>query len=526
LRTSADPATLQLVAAFDPRPVLAEVDRLRDALTTAGYTVDAIAGLLGPVASAALGRSQTTPALLGLGGDRSALATLVRLWPLQSEVDLADLAAALPGLVGPLAAAGIAQVSGSRVRALVDIRPYGDEAHDWWVVCDLLHSLNGRSTPVPADHVPGVGGATTSLAQLTVRRPVGTALDLGTGCGVQAFHLTAQAGRVVATDVNRRALDMARLATALNGLADAVEYREGDFFAPVAGQRFDQVVSNPPFVVSPATADSAGGGRFAYRDAGFAGDELGELLLSRLPDHLAPGGTGQLLANWEHRSGADWRDRVGSWLAPLADAGADVWALQREVLDPAAYAETWLRDAAADSRPDYAERYAAWLRDFADRGVEGIGFGWVSVHAAGHGRRRGTVRIEEHAGPVAQPLGPAVGAWFDRVAWLAGAGSTDAGLLAARLAVAPGVDEQRYAEPGADDPRAIVLRQHTGLLRSTAVDTAAAGLVGACDGTLPVGAVVGALAELLGVDDAELRAALLPRVRRLVDDGYLEPVGD
>jgi hypothetical protein len=322
LRTSVDPATLQLVAAFDPRPVLAEVDRLRDALTTAGYTVDAVVGLLGPAASAALGRAQTTPALLTLAGDRSALATLVRLWPLQAEVALADVAATLPGLVAPMAAAGIVEVAGTSVRALVDIRPYGDEAHDWWVVCDLLHSLNGRSTPVPADHVPGVGGATTSLAQLTVRRPVGTALDLGTGCGVQAFHLTAQAGRVVATDVNRRALDMARLATALNGLADAVEYREGDFFAPVAGQRFDQVVSNPPFVVSPATADSAGGGRFAYRDAGFAGDELGELLLSRLPDHLAPGGTGQLLANWEHRSGADWRDRVGSWLAPLADAGA------------------------------------------------------------------------------------------------------------------------------------------------------------------------------------------------------------
>ncbi len=513
------------MALFDPSPVLSEVDRLRTALTAADYTVDAVGELLGPVASAALGRAQTTPALLALAGDRSPLATLVRLWPLQAPVDTADVTAALPGLVGPLTAAGIVEVDGDTVRAAVDVRPYGDETHDWWVVCDLLHSLDGRSTGVPADHVPGVGGATTSLAQLTVRAPVGTALDLGTGCGVQAFHLTAHAGSVVATDVNRRALDMARLATALNGLADAVEYREGDFFAPVAGQRFDLVVSNPPFVVSPAAApgDPDPGGRFAYRDAGLAGDELGRVLLSRLPDALTPGGTGQLLANWEHRSGADWQDRVGSWVAPLAEAGADVWVLQREVLDPAAYAETWLRDAAADRATGYAERYAAWLRDFADRGVQGIGFGWVSVRAAGHGRGRGTVRIEEHTGPVAQPLGPAVGAWFDRADWLAGAGATDDGVLGARLVVAAGVDEERYAEPGAEDPRAIVLRQHTGLLRSTAVDTATAGLVGACDGSLTVGAVAGALADLLEVDAAALRADLLPRVRRLVDDGYLAP---
>lgn len=517
------------MALFDPHPLLSEVDRLRDAFTRAGYTVDAVGELLGPVASAALGRAQTTPALMTLVGNRSPLATLVRLWPLQAPVDVAAVAAALPGLVGPLTAAGVLEVDGDTARAAVDIRPYGDETHDWWVVCDLVHSLDGRSTAVPADHVPGVGGATTSLAQLTVRSPVGTALDLGTGCGVQAFHLTAHAGSVVATDLNRRALEMARLGTALNGLAGAVEYREGDFFEPVAGQRFDLVVSNPPFVVSPAAApgDPDSGGRFAYRDAGFAGDELGQMLLSRLPDALAPGGIGQLLANWEHRSGGDWCDRVGSWVAPLAEAGADVWVLQREVLDPAAYTETWLRDAAADRGPGSTDRYAAWLRDFADRGVEGVGFGWVSVRAAGHGRGRGTVRIEEHVGPVVQPLGPAVAAWFDRVDWLAragaGTGATVDALLSARLVVAAGVDEERYAEPGAEDPRAIVLRQHTGLLRSTAVDTATAGLVGACDGSLPVGAIVGALADLLEVGAADLQAELLPRIRQLVEDGYLAP---
>ena len=510
------------MTAFDPAPALAVVERLRAALRAADYTVDAVADLLGPVASAALGRFRTVPAVRALAGDGSPLATLVRLWPLQREVPAPDLDAALPGLLDPLVAAGVLARTGDGVRALVDIRPYGDEDHDWWVVCDLVHTLDETPHPVPADHVPGVGGASTALAQLTVRRPVRTALDLGTGNGVQAFHLSGLADRVVATDVSRRALDMAALGAALNGLTDSLELRAGSLFEPVAGQRFDLVVSNPPFVVSPQSRDAE---RFTYRDSGLPGDELGRVLLAGLADHLAPGGTAQLLANWEHRSGEDWRDRVAGWLGPLRGAGADVLVVERERLDPAAYAETWLRDAALDRDTGAGERYGAWLADAERRGVEAVGFGWVCVRAAGHPAGAGTLRLQEHHGPVAQPVGPAVGGWLDRVDWLARAGAGEEDLRAARLVLAAGVDEERYAEPGAEDPRAIVLRQHTGLLRTALVDTATAGLVGACDGSLAVGSLLAALAELLGEPADVVADRVLPRVRDLVEDGFLLPAG-
>lgn len=505
------------MARFDPAPVLREISRLRDALLAADYTVDPVSARLGPVAAAALARAETTPAQRELAGDGSPLATLIRLWPLQGEVARAEASLALPGLLDVLAEAGIVQVSGEVVRARVDIRPYGDEDHDWWIVCDLLHSMDGRVDPVPADHVPGVGGASTSLAQLTVRAPVARALDLGTGCGVQALHLATHADAVVGTDINGRALGMARIAIALAGLAGRIEVREGDFVDPVAGQRFDLIVANPPFVVSPDSFSQ----RLAYRDAGMPGDSLGPRLLATLPGLLAPGGTAQLLANWEHRAGQDWQQRVADWVAPLRDAGADVWVLQREVLDPAAYAETWLRDAGHHRRPDYRDRYRTWLDDFASRGVTGIGFGWVSTRLGG--AAPGRLLVEEHAAPVAQPLGPAVAAWFARTRWLAGPGSSDAGLMGARLVGAAGLDEERYAEPGASDPRAILLRQHTGLLRAGSVDTATAGLVGACDGELAVGVIIDALARLLDRPEAQVRDELLPRVRRLVEDGYLAP---
>ena len=95
----------------------------------------------------------------------------------------------------------------------------------------------------------GVGPASLTLASATVRRPVGTALDIGTGCGVQALHLSQHAGTVTGTDVLPRALAMARLTARLNGLH--WELIEGDLLAPVEGRRFDLVVSNPPFIVGP-----------------------------------------------------------------------------------------------------------------------------------------------------------------------------------------------------------------------------------------------------------------------------------
>jgi len=53
--------------------------------------------------------------------------------------------------------------------------------------------------------------------------------------------------------------------------------------------------------------------------------------------------------------------------------------------------------------------------------------------------------------------------------------------------------------------------------------TALAGLVGACDGELTVGQILGALAALLEAPVAELRTGLLPAVRDLVRDGLLRP---
>ena len=484
-------------------PPLDVVDRLRDALRRADFTADATYALLGPRAHGALGRNQVVPALQKTA-DGSVLSTLVRLLTLQAEVSREAAETALPGLVEPLAAAGLLTTSGDTVRARVDIRPYGDEDHDWWIVCDATPGLGGPAGPMDPEHVLGISEASSSLAQLVVREGVESALDLGTGCGVQALHLAQHARSVVATDVNARALDMARLTAALNEVE--FDVRDGSLFDPVAGERFDLIATNPPFVISPPGAEV-----LVYRDSGMPGDAVVRHLVEHAAEHLNPGGWCQILANWAHREGRDWRDEIGAWLdgQPL-----DAWVLQRELVDPAEYVEMWLSDAGLVPGPEHARRYDEWLGWFDAEQITGVGFGWLSLRrtdATPH------LRLEEWTGEIAPPVGPAIAQWgraVDAVRAL-----DDDALLAEHLLAAPDLLQRTVGRVGAEHPEQVVLQLQHGVRRTRQVDSASAALVGACDGDLSVGQILDALGGLLDLPD--LRGTHLPQVRDLVADGFL-----
>ena len=495
----------------------------------APHTVESIAELIGPVAVAAMDREQSVPALrateamVGPGVDTPGAAVLLRLFVLGTEVTRAQLDRALPrtGTAGS-ARLGLVEAAGGDaddvVRALVDLQPYATQdaagTVQWWLASDRGELATGRS--LRPDHVLGVGGASLTLARATVRDPRRRVLDLGTGCGIQALHATRHSAAVVGTDVSARALRFAAFNAALAGVA--IELRKGSMLEPVVGETFDLVVSNPPFVITPRAA--GGVPRFEYRDGGLAGDDVVRDLVTGVGAVLEPGGVAQLLANWEHRRGQDWRDRVGEWLDA---AGLDAWVVQREVLDPAEYAETWLRDGGTTSDRDPAaweSGYRAWLEDFEARDVEGVGFGLVVLRRPAQDGARPTLRrLEDVGSPVARPLGEHVASVLRAHDWLTA--HDDAALADARLVVSHDVVEDRHHTPGAADPALVRLRQGDGFTRAVTVGTAVAAVVGACDGDLPVGPIIGAVAGLLGRPTADVSAEVLPVVRDLLLDGFL-----
>ncbi|WP_347350948.1 methyltransferase [Intrasporangium sp.] len=500
-------------------PTLAR--RLRGDLLAAGLTVDGVAARLGSLASAALQREQPLPALVVTDGATDVSGILLRLFTLGRPVPASALAEALPGLgVDGAVELGLVRVlhagreQEELVEACCDLRPYADDTHDWWVASDLSEVAT-RETLAP-DHVLGVGGASRTLASWTIRRPVRRALDLGVGCGVQALHLADHCGSVVGTDVSERALAFASFNAELAGVR--LELRRGDLFEPVAGERFDLVVSNPPFVITPRDGDVP---RYEYRDAGRSGDALVHSLVRLVGEVLEPGGVAQFLGNWEVPVGRTWHDVWARW---LGGTGLDAWVVQREVQDPAEYAELWARDGGTvPGTPAHDRMYAAWLRDFASRGVESVGFGIVTLQRP-RGQRTPWVALEEIRGPVATPMGPTVEAGLLARTWLAE--HTDEQVLSVAWTCAADVTEERHARPGDRDHCVIVFRQAGGLRRVVSADTLLAGYLGVADGSLTAGAALAALAGVLGLDAVDVRVRVVPRIRELVAGGLLvRPAG-
>ncbi len=490
---------------------------LREDLGSAGFTVDGLEEAWGAVAAAALGRDDPVPALAEL--DRrpvTAARLLGRLFVLGAGIPAASapVAFARLGLAGAVAL-GLVEADGDEVRARVDLRPsaIADEhgVASWWIVSDLGELALGGE--LPAEHVLGAGSASSTLAGITVPSDGGSVLDLGTGSGIQALHAARTASRVVGTDVSARALRFAAVNAALNGVT--VDLREGDLYDPVAGERFDRIVSNPPFVITPRGARDVPA--YTYRDGGRVGDGLVAAVVRGARDHLTPGGIAQLLGNWEVRDDpAAARDRVLDWVGPL-----DAWVVERDLLDPAEYAETWVRDGGAQpGSPRWRALVRAWLDDFADRGVTAIGAGYLLLRAPGPGTA--PLRRFEHLDtPLGAGLARALAGGLAAHDWQA-ARSDDA-LADSRLTVAPDVTEHRHHWPGEADPTVLELRQGSGFARVRRVDTVLAAVVGASDGELTVRELVRAVARILQVDGDATLAAVLPAVRELLVEGFLGP---
>jgi methylase of polypeptide subunit release factors len=494
----------------------AVTDRLGDDLRAANYTADGVPDLLGASAHRALGRGELAPGLRATR-DRSPLATLTRLFLLGADEDEPAVRRALPATgVEAALAEGILERHGETLRAALDIRPYAADANEYLLVSDL--DSDTRPGPVRRDHVLGLGAASITLARGVIRRPVQRALDIGTGCGIQALHLAGHAESVIATDTNPRALALAGATARLN--SQQWELREGSLYEPVADDDFDLIVCNPPFVIGDGEM------RFSYRDSGLAGDGICQALIARVHRHLRPGGTAQLLANWIVREDTDWRERVGSW---VAGTGLDAWVVQRELADPAEYVGLWLTDAGEDGKSAGSDRAAAvrlatnWLDYLAAERVQGIGMGMITLRRTDSDHP--SVTLDEITGPGEDVTGEEADGFLRRRAWTEAA--TDADLLSSRLALSPQVMLEQRSLAGHEGWNTVLrmVRRQGGPGATLQLDEWGQALLAGCTGAVPLQLLIDLLAAAHGLSTGALAAAVLPSVRVAVIRGVLEPVG-
>lgn len=509
-----DPSKLPPVPNTDP----GLIRLLREDLAAADWTVETVEEILGPVGSAALARGQRIPALAALAGRQDPASLLTRAFILGGD---ADLGPALPRL-GLAGARSLGLVDNSDTPT-VDLRPHAAElpsgTHNWWVASDRAEMQTGQ--PLHPEHVLGIGPATLALLRLTSRAPVSVALDVGTGCGIQALYLSTHAKRVVATDLSERACQFARFNGALNQ-AD-FEVRQGSLFDPVANEVFDLIVSNPPFVITPEAVRR--GALHEYRDAGLPGDTLVSRLVIEGAGLLRPGGLLQSLLNWEIPAASPRENR---WEAPLRDwvERAEVacapdrlaaWAVLRERVDPAEYTELWLRDEGADprKRDRWEADYRNWFNGFEESRTSEIGMGFIALRRLERDQPGAGGFHAEYLGEETLPTGAGV----ERV--LANL-SLDPDWEERRLLRAADVRELRHYRPGSADPEIIILTQGSEMARQIQVGTAVAALVGAADGELTAGQVVTALAALTGRDTQAIRTEVSEGLPALLQAGMVQ----
>lgn len=591
-----------------PRLTAKQASLLRADLAQSGWGVESVEALLGPVAAAALQRELRAPALrvvrralaagagaAGAGAastssdrpgsatgaastssDRPSPATgaantssaanapqdgdvagykvavLTALFMLGEPVGAAALETALPrtGVAGALAIGLVVPTQSAsgeqRYAPAVDLRPHeAEDAHGsvrWWVASDLGELVTGQA--LAPDHVLGIGRAGLTLAALTPRKPVETALDLGVGCGIQTLYLLRHVRQVVATDISARALEFTAFNVALAGVDSArVQLRQGNLLEPVAGQRFDLIVSNPPFVITPPSVRQAGLPLMEYRDAG---GPILPALVRGLEDHLNPDGVAVMLGNWEHREGTSWRTSVNQWIGKSLDA----WIIQREVQDPVEYAAMWLRDGGLTperSGVAFENALAAWQEDFDSRQVSGVGMGYLVFHAPsvaatsgpGGTALEGQTAPEEPASDAAAP-GAVVEPWRvleevptsgqgalgEHVAQVIAAhealrGLDDAQVAALKLRTASGLSKEEALTP-TPVPTAPVIRQAEGFGRVIAVGMPEVALLSASDeGLLTVAQIAAAVASLTSEDPAAVLADMVAATRTFAHAGMV-----
>lgn len=558
-----------------PRLTAKQASLLRADLAQSGWGVESVEALLGPVAAAALQRELRAPALrvvrralvagAGAASTSSAanapqgsdvagykVAVLTALFMLGEPVGADALETALPrtGVAGALAIGLVVPTQSAsgeqRYAPAVDLRPHeAEDAHGsvrWWVASDLGELVTGQA--LAPDHVLGIGRAGLTLAALTPRKPVETALDLGVGCGIQTLYLLRHVRQVVATDISTRALEFTAFNVALAGVDSArVQLRQGNLLEPVAGQRFDLIVSNPPFVITPPSVRQAGLPLMEYRDAG---GPILPALVRGLEDHLNPDGVAVMLGNWEHREGTSWRTSVNQWIGKSLDA----WIIQREVQDPVEYAAMWLRDGGLTperSGVAFENALAAWQEDFDSRQVSGVGMGYLVFHApsvaatsgpGGTALERQTAP-EEPANDAAAP-GAVVEPWRvleevptsgqgalgEHVAQVIAAhealrGLDDVQVAALKLRTASGLSKEEALTP-TPVPTAPVIRQAEGFGRVIAVGMPEVALLSASDeGLLTVAQIAAAVASLTSEDPAAVLADMVAATRTFAHAGMV-----
>ncbi len=480
-------------------PTTEQLRALRHFLDAQRYTTDSLTEQLGQSKPPAPGQAKQ---MFDESREITTQNVLIRLFLLGTTIDEATVREFLPDpVVAMLADHGFLSIDAGMAEPRVVIIP----VDDLLFVSDAFHVLGG---PGASDFVlPASTHSANFLRLTTLRDPVDRALDLGCGCGILALFAARHAKHVVATDISEAAIRYTQINAGLNGF-DNIECRLGSVFEPVAGETFDLIVSNPPFVIGPSD-------HFEYRDNELQLDEFCRMLIREAPLHLNDDGHLQMLCEWVEIANEPWRQRVEAWVSGL---GCDAWVLHSAPRAPSSYVDQRTSDISGDG-VDAGAAVEEWTRYFDEHDVHAIHPGLLVLR-----KRTGNnwLHFQNLPADVVVEAGGAVARQIAACDFLE-ACSDDESLFEANLGLAEALAAYQHGE---DDPKGpvIVLQLTDGLSMDAEIDGTVAAFINLFNGERTVGECIQDFSNATSASAEQLAPDLLSIVRTFVLRGFLEPV--
>jgi predicted RNA methylase len=345
------------------------------------------------------------------------------------------------------------------------------------------------------------------LARFAVQRPSRATLDLGTGSGILSLRASRFSDVVIATDLNQRAVDCARFNARLNGIEN-IEVFAGDCFEPVKGRRFDLILSNPPFFITPQ-------GDYLFCENPMELDGLCRRLVKEAPAYLNEGGYLEMLCEWAQIKGQPWEERVAEW---LQDTGCDAWVMKGLTQNPEEYAQQRIKETSEDTSHD-ADNYAGYMNYYRHRGVEAIHDGLIVMR-----RREGRnwVRIEEVPSTPKGDMGELILSTF-AARDLMHRMEADEDLRSLRPRMAPNarLEQVCVQHDGQWRAEALTLRLISGFPFHMNVQPLVAEFLVSCDGTRTAGEAIQAFAAQANAPVDAVEKECLGVIRKLLERGFM-----
>ncbi len=478
--------------------------RIRAFFQEAGYTEPHLRKHLG-AAELPSPRLRNLARLLDRTSEPSTLNALLRWFWLAVPQNAAEAASLVPGnILQLLLEAGLLVAAGDSLHPSVMLLP----TDEFLVAADHPSAIERKQ----GEMVLWPNPTSKFLARFAVRRHARTTLDLGTGSGILSLWAAAFSDTVVATDLNERAVDCARFNARLNGIEN-IEVLAGDLFSPVDGRRFDLILSNPPFFITPQ-AD------YMFCDNPMELDDLCRMLVRQAPAYLNEGGYLEMLCEWAQVKGQSWEERLAEW---LTGTGCDAWVMKGLTQDPEEYAQHRISETSQDTSQDAAS-YQGYMDYYRRRGVEAIHDGLIVMR-----RREGKnfIRLEEVPSKASGVLGDLILETFAAHDLLREHEST-ADLLSLRLRLSENARLEQIARPGPNGwaAESLVLRLINGFPFQVDTQPLVAEFLVMCDGNRTVQEAVELFSRKVDAPLEKVQPECVAMLRKLIERGFVVAAHD